>query len=122
MLIRRKPFLYLQRKRRRGPERCPAYLAWIRTLRCAVCGRGPREHTRVEAAHTSALGPRGLGQKSSDYSAIPLCSWDHSTGPDSYHRLGERLFAAKHAIDLSTLVVALNQQYRTRGRGGTHER
>jgi HEPN domain-containing protein len=24
---------------RRGPDRCPEYLAWIRTLPCAVCSR-----------------------------------------------------------------------------------
>ncbi len=112
MLIRRKPFICARKSRRRGPERCPGYLAWIRTLRCAVCGKGAREWIRVEAAHTSALGARGLSQKSSDFSAIPLCSWDHRAGPDSYHRLGEQGFLAKHAIDLAALVAALNDRYR----------
>ena len=69
------------------------------------CGKGAREFTRVEAAHTGALGPRGLGQKSSDFSAIPLCSWDHVGGPDSYHRLGERSFAENSQIDLPALGV-----------------
>src|SRR5579862_8878109 len=63
------------------PARSAAYLAWIRTQPCLICGR-----TRwIEAAHT---GLRGPAQKSSDYSAIPLCAAHHRTGRDSYHRLG----------------------------------
>ncbi len=118
MLIRRKPFRYVGRKPRRGPERCPAYLGWIRTLRCAVCGKSRRDLIPIEAAHTSALGPRGFGQKSSDFSAIPLCFWDHVGGPDSYHRLGERRFAARHGIDLQAVVSRLNEAYR---RQANHE-
>ncbi len=116
MLTRRKLFFYVGRKRRRGPERCPDYLDWIRTLRCAVCGKGLREFTLVEAAHTNVLGFRGMAQKSSDYSAIPLCFWDHLGGPDSYHRLGERKFAEKHDIDIETLVSELNESYRNRAK------
>lgn len=57
---------------RRGPDGCPDYLAWIRTLECAVCLKGSGESTVIEAAHTNVSGPRGLGQKTSDLSAIPL--------------------------------------------------
>jgi hypothetical protein len=114
MLIRRKPFRYNRTKPRRGPERCPAYLAWIRTLRCAVCGRGPQEFTRVEAAHTTVLGPRGLSQKSSDFSAIPLCYWDHRGGSASYHQLGERQFAERHRLNLHALVSDLNEHFQNR--------
>ncbi len=67
---------------------------------------------RIEAAHTGALGPRGLSQKSSDFSAIPLCFWDHVGGPDSYHQLGERRFAARRGLDLPALVSRLNAAYR----------
>src|SRR4029077_584023 len=65
------------------PVRNPKYLASIRTLPCLVCGarRG------IEASHT---GPHGLGQKSPDTSAIPLCITHHRTGKDSYHKLGPR--------------------------------
>ena len=68
------------------PGRNPRYLAWIRTQPCCVCGarRG------IEASHT---GPHGLGQKSPDTSAVPLCTRHHRTGNDSYHRLGPRKFA-----------------------------
>ena len=83
------------------PPRDAQYLAWIRTLPCAVCGsmRG------IEASHT---GPHGLGQKSSDYAAIPLCSRHHRTGPDSYHKLGPRKFSEVHRLDIPAIVRRLN--------------
>jgi hypothetical protein len=85
------------------PARNPRYLAWIRTLPCLVCGarRG------IEASHT---GPHGLGQKSPDTSAIPLCIKHHRTGKDSYHKLGPRKFAELHNLDIPTIVVRLNRK------------
>ncbi len=116
MLIRRKLFHPVRTSPRKGPERCPAYLAWIRTLHCAVCRQTAGQFIRIEAAHTTALGLRGFGQRSSDFSAIPLCGWDHRVAPDSYHRLGERKFAERHGIDLQELVAALNTLYRKQNR------
>ena len=83
------------------PTRNPKYLAWIRTQPCVVCGarRG------IEAAHT---GPHGLGQKSPDTSAIPLCYAHHRTGKDSYHRIGPRKFSEKHQLDIPAIVRRLN--------------
>jgi hypothetical protein len=83
------------------PARNPQYLAWIRTLPCSVC------HTtgRIEAAHT---GPHGIGQKSADTSAIPLCQKHHRTGNDSYHKLGPRRFAEVHKLDVSAIAARLN--------------
>jgi hypothetical protein len=83
------------------PVRNPRYLAWIRTLPCVVCGitRG------IEASHT---GPHGLGQKSPDSSAIPLCGKHHRTGKDSYHKLGPRKFAELHDLDIPAIVCKLN--------------
>jgi len=85
------------------PARSRPYLAWIRTLPCVVCGstRG------IEAAHT---GPHGLGQKSSDYSAIPLCQKHHWSGRDSYHKLGPRKFAELHGLDLRAIVSRLTMK------------
>jgi hypothetical protein len=85
------------------PVRNSRYLAWIRTLPCLVCGarRG------IEAAHT---GPHGLGQKSPDTSAIPLCTKHHRTGNDSYHKLGQRKFVELHNLDISAVVSRLNQK------------
>jgi hypothetical protein len=73
------------------PARNPRYLAWIRTHPCVVCGasRG------IEASHT---GPHGLGQKSPDSSAIPLCAKHHRTGNDSYHKLGPRKFSRRFVL------------------------
>jgi len=83
------------------PVRNPKYLAWIRTQPCLVCGA-----TRwIEAAHT---GPHGLGQKSPDTSAVPLCAKHHRTGNDSYHRLGPRKFSEVHNLDLVAIVQRLN--------------
>jgi len=79
------------------------YLAWIRTLPCLICGRT----TRIEAAHT---GPHGVGQKSPDRSAIPLCARHHRTGRDSYHKLGPRVFERRHAIDIRAVVARLNSR------------
>jgi hypothetical protein len=85
------------------PVRNLRYLAWIRTLPCLVCGarRG------IEASHT---GPHGLGQKSPDTSAIPLCIRHHRTGDDSYHKLGPRKFAELHNLDISAIVSRLNRR------------
>ena len=101
-------------KPRRGPARSPEFLAWIRSLPCAVCQRGPTVYFPVEAAHTHGLGPRGMGQKSSDFSAIPLCFWHHRGDSDSYHELGEKRFAAQHGLDIPGLVRRLNDEFSSR--------
>lgn len=85
------------------PPRSKAYLAWIRSLPCIICG----EVRGIEASHT---GPHGLGQKSSDYSAIPLCSKHHRTGNDSYHKLGPRRFSEVHGVDLRAIAARLNRK------------
>ncbi|MGA3028347.1 MAG: hypothetical protein ABSF98_26665 [Bryobacteraceae bacterium] len=51
---------------------------------------------------------RGLSQKSSDTSAIPLCARHHRTGDDSYHRLGPRRFSEVHQLDIPVLVARLS--------------
>ena len=73
-LKRRTPLKPRRSRPRRGPARHPAYLAWVRTLKCAApqgphgC-RGP-----IEAHHA---GPRGLGQKADDHTAIAMCRYHH---------------------------------------------
>jgi len=93
------------------PARNPEYLKWIRTLPCAVC----RTQRGVEAAHT---GPHGLGQKSSDLSAIPLCAQHHRTGPNSYHKLGPRKFAEAHQFNIAVVVARLSEKPRIRVESG----
>ena len=93
-------------------DRCPEYLAWIRTLGCVVCDRVTGGATVIEAAHTNVLGARGMSQKTSDLSAIPLCSGHHRESMGSYHQLGEQEFSRKHAIDLEELVRTLRSGFR----------
>jgi len=105
---RRVPVRKMRSRSRRGPDRSPDYLAWIRTPACVVCSGVSGGSTVVEAAHTNVLGLRGLGQKTS---AIPLCSGHHRTDRDSYHRLGEQGFLHKHGIDLKALVLLLQSRF-----------
>jgi hypothetical protein len=95
------------RKIRRGPPRDPTYRAWIRTLPCTVCGSG----WKVEAAHTGCDG--GMSMKPSDYSCIPLCRKCHTQAKGAYHRIGKFAFEQKYAINLQSLVKALNVRWVT---------
>ena len=83
------------------PARNPDYRRWIRSLPCCVC----RTTRGVEGGHTR---PRGLSQKSSDLSVIPLCARHHRTGNDSYHKLGPRKFAEVHRLDIPAIVRVLS--------------
>ncbi len=94
---------------RRGPERDAKYLAWIRTLPCAACGR----HAPSEAAHTGDDG--GMSQKASDYSAIPLCPGCHRTGRFAYHRLSRAAFERAWAIVCAGVVARLRAEWRRAG-------
>ena len=55
-----------------------------------------------------------MGQKTSDFSAIPLCADHHREAWDSYPRLGVPLFAQEHRLDLPQRVAALNHGHRRR--------
>jgi hypothetical protein len=94
------------------PVRNPRYLQWIRTLPCSVC----QTTRQIEAAHT---GPHGIGQKSSDLYAIPLCRKHHRTGDNSYHRLGPRRFAEVHHLSIRAIVVRLSAKPSIRVESGT---
>ena len=87
---------------RGGPARDVQYLNWIRSLRCAACGREPRS----EAAHVGRDGGKGI--KASDYSVIPLCHRCHRTGTYSYHAAGKLTFAAMYCLDFDALVAKYN--------------
>ena len=61
------------RRPKNRPARDKKYLAFIRGLPCAVCGKpGPSE-----AAHQRILQGGGIGLKPSDYETIPLCADCH---------------------------------------------
>jgi hypothetical protein len=69
-------------------------------LPCLICGR----LAGVEAAHT---GPHGIGQKSADTPAIPLCGRHHRYGRDSYHKLGARAFERHHHLNIRAVAEHL---------------
>lgn len=100
-LRRRRP----RRLRKPDPAKyAPDYLAWVRTLPCAACGAIATAWRPNQAHHT---GPRGLGTKSSDFSAVPLCAGCHD---DGHARVGMKLFAARY--DFPALVARLNAAWR----------
>jgi hypothetical protein len=53
-----------------------------------------------------------MGQKTSDLSAIPLCTGHHREDTDSYHRLGESLFIHVQKLNLPEIVSDLNSRFR----------
>ena len=68
---------------RRRPEvvRDPSYLDRVRALPCAA--RGMYRHACTPVIHAHHAGPRGLGQKPADSTAIPLCSLAHTCWHDA---------------------------------------
>jgi hypothetical protein len=52
-----------------------------------------------------------MGQKTTDFSAIPLCSGHHQENWDSYHVLGEQGFSHTHGINLQEIVLRLQSRF-----------
>lgn len=54
-----------------------------------------------------------MGQKASDYSAVPLCAWHHrwEGSASAYHRLGRAAFERWHGVDIERAVAELNKAY-----------
>ena len=87
------------------PERDEAYKRFIKRLPCVVC----LKTWWVDPAHT---GPHGIGQKSSDYSCIPLCRKHH----DEFDKCQWR-FAYQHHLDVPALIAMFNSFYQTKLKG-----
>lgn len=90
--------------RYKNRRRFSAYMGWIKTLPCAVCGRQASEYFAIEAAH---FGLRGLSRKTEDSNCIPLCVEHHREGPLSAHVL-QRRFEPFHKLDVPQLIARLN--------------
>jgi hypothetical protein len=86
-----------RRRVRRGPARSWKYRQWIRSLPSVVSGSDG-----CEAAHTGGDG--GTGQKSSDFSCIPLTAVEHRL----YHQVGRDRFEIRYRINCRELVKRLN--------------
>jgi hypothetical protein len=69
-------------------HRHPKYLKWLSMQPCCKCGRGQHEYLSVVAAHQNLYG-RGVGAKSSDLTALPLCAHCHTIGE---HTQGVKTF------------------------------
>ena len=89
----------LVRRVKAGPagRSCPAHRAWVRKHHCCVpnCWRTP-----IECAHVRGGTDGGTALKPSDRWVISLCSHHH----EEQHRIGERAFEKRHAIDLLELA------------------
>jgi hypothetical protein len=89
------------------PEYGEAYLRWVRSNPCCVCG----DDVHVEAHHPrlgwieEGIAAPGLAQKASNRWAVALCSQCHR----DLHAFGsEREYWA--SLGLSPLQIALNYQ------------
>lgn len=91
-------------KQRKPRERDEKHLAWIRTLRCCICGKPGPDAAHIRAA--SALhGKRETGgqEKPSDKWCVPLCREHH----DAQHKTNELLWWASQGIDPFGLALSL---------------
>lgn len=55
------------------PDRDPAWLRHVRTLRCCLTG----ERSMVEAHHVRLAGMCGVSQKPPDYMTVPMTTREH---------------------------------------------
>lgn len=92
-------------RQRQPREENPAYLAYVRTLPCLICGRPGSDpaHIRSAAPH---YGKRqtGMGEKPSDCWVLPLCRFHHT---EQHNRGNELAWWASYGIDPFPVAVAL---------------
>jgi hypothetical protein len=109
MSARYLPIPRQRREPRANRNDAPEYLEWIRSLPCLICARKrAAQFGRTEAAH---VGMRGLGQKCSDWEAIPLCACHHRTGEHAHHVLGKR-FWIFWRLDRYEVIQGYQDRYR----------
>ena len=98
----------------------PDYLAFIHQFRCIVCSRGVPEPTlgTVEAHHA---GPRGMGQRADDHTAVPLCRGHHVLKPDAAHELGKK-FWEHHGLDRDRVISMFNDLWEEETQNGRNPR
>ena len=66
---------------------------------------------KAEAAHT---GPHALGQKSSDFTAVPLCVRHHREGPRALDKIGRPKFEKIYKVSIEETVKEMNQTWQNR--------
>ena len=88
------------------PSRDIEYRRFIKRLPCVACLRT----WWIDPAHT---GPHGIGQKSCDFSCIPLCRPCHRE-----FDANPRAFAERHQLDIPALIAMFNHFYQEKLKGG----
>lgn len=92
-----------------------AYLDWIRSLPCAVCGAAPRN----EAHHEPTKSHSGGGAWH-DRKTIPLCTACHTGGPKARHTFGSvKNWQLAVGISAEALIARLNAAYEVLQAPGT---
>ncbi len=77
-------------------RRFPQHLQWLRGRPCLIEGRAGHVCTgRMEASHSDADGSKGVGLKSHDFTAVPLCSGAHQ----EKDRIGLRTWEARYSVN-----------------------
>lgn len=94
MLVNTAPRRKNNRKVAAETKRCPVHLQWLRGRPCVLESAGDCDG-RIEAAHVDFLGHKGLGTKTEDWNAIPLCAWHHQR----QHNLGWATFQHRYAFN-----------------------
>ena len=91
--------------RGRKPVRLDAHRKWVKSLPSLISGhRGAVEVAHISLADSSAgKTTRGKGQKTDDFYVVPLSIELHREA----HKLGEKKFQAKYALDLVKISMAL---------------
>jgi hypothetical protein len=87
----------LSRKSRFPHRRHPAFLAWLRTYPCVLCGNS------AEPAHVKSRGAGGddIGN------TVPLCRTHHR----EQHDTGIQSFARKYGIDLAQVAAGYGEAF-----------
>lgn len=77
-------------------RRFPQHLQWLRGRPCLIEGRAGHVCTgRMEASHSDADGSKGMGLKSHDFTAVPLCRGAH----EEKDRIGLLTWQAKYGVN-----------------------
>ena len=77
-------------------RRFPTHLSWLRKRPCLLAGRAGHVCSGVmEASHSDADGSKGMGLKTYDFHAVPLCSGAQQE-KDS---IGLHTWQAKYGVD-----------------------
>jgi len=77
------------------------YLSQVAELGCAVCRRIGYEGTPAEIHHPRA--GVGMGRRSSNSAAIPLCP-EHHRGNSGVHGMGRKAFARHYGLTEEDLL------------------